>query len=93
MTNLFNLEYDHDDDVLYVTKKTNEPAYAQEEEPGVFWRYSATDNSLVGMTVVDFKSYWQPRVESLMQQFSDHFHVSTGEALEMFDGLRNQKHL
>jgi hypothetical protein len=83
MNDLFRVRYDSASDVLYVTTSNYGPAYGEEAEPGVFWRYLDVDDTLVGMTVVDYKAYWGSRFQSLIEQFSEHFHLPRSEAMEV----------
>lgn len=75
MDNRFHVRYDEGADVLYVTTDGFAGSYGDEDAPGVFWRYRNSDNVLVGVTVLDYSSYWRPRILSLTEQFSNHFHV------------------
>ena len=85
MTDRFRVRYDRASDVLYVTTSNYGPAYGEEAEPGVFWRYLDIDGTLVGMTVMDYQAYWRPRFSSLIEQFSQHFHLTSPAAEEVLN--------
>ena len=61
------------------------PARSKEEAPGVVWRYDAELGDLVGVTVVDFASYWRPRRVELAEQIAVRFAMSLKEAQDMLD--------
>jgi len=89
MADHFRVRYDSISDVLYITTSGFGPAYGEEEAPGVFWRYLDADGTLVGVTILDFDSYWKPRLPSLVEQISHHFHVpahAARNALESANG-------
>jgi hypothetical protein len=68
------LRYDRGSDVLYVSTGQNGAAYGEEgEAPGLVWRYRDDDDALVGVTVMDFQTYWKPRYAELVDEFSTHF--------------------
>ena len=85
MNDHFRVRYDRASDVLYVTTPNYGPAYGEEAEPGVFWRYLDVDGTLVGMTVMDYQAYWRPRFPSLIEQFSQHFHLPQQAAREVLE--------
>ncbi len=61
----FRVTYDAASDVLYLHVRAGIPAISSEGEPGVFWRYSG-DGDIVGVTVIDFETYWGPRIDQLI---------------------------
>lgn len=85
MNDHFRVRYDSASDVLYITTEAFGPAYGEEDAPGVFWRYLDADGTLVGVTVLDFGSYWKPRLPSLVEQISQHFHVPTKDARSVLE--------
>lgn len=89
MTALFRVSYDRGSDVLYVASAHYGPSYGEEDAPGLIWEYRDDDGSLVGVTVMDFGSYWKPRFAELVSQVASHFHVPERRAksiLEQLDG-------
>jgi hypothetical protein len=88
---LLHLRYDEGADVLYVMTPRYGPAYGEEDGPGLVWRYLNTDNSLVGLTIMDYESYWRPRIGELAKVMSERFHLTTNvarEALQRIDHRR-----
>ena len=85
-TDPFSVQYDRGSDVLYVTTKLFGPAYGEEgDAPGLVWRYSDADNTLIGVTVMDFHSYWQPRFPELVKEFSSHFGLAPKRARKVLE--------
>lgn len=86
MNDPFRLRYDSGADVLYVSIDQAAPAYGEEgDAPGLVWRYRDADDRLIGVTVMDFHSYWKPRFAKLVNEFADHFglpHSRVKQALE-----------
>ena len=83
------VRYDKGSDVLYVMTGRYGPAYGEEDGPGLVWRYLNSDDTLVGVTVMDFRSYWLPRVAELATVVGDHFHIpptTVRSTLESADG-------
>lgn len=83
--NDFRVKYDRLADVLYISTDRNGPAYAREGDDGIIWRYLETDNSLVGVTVMDFDCYWKSHLASLVSQVSNRFHVAPNRAKDALE--------
>jgi uncharacterized protein YuzE len=71
----FKVSYDQRADVLYVTTESNGPSLATEGDDGIVWRHLTSDGRLVGMTVLDFESYWKNHLTQLTDQLATRFHV------------------
>ena len=71
----FKVSYDQRADVLYVTTESNGPSLATEGDDGIVWRHLTSDGRLVGMTVLDFDSYWKDHLTQLTDQLAKRFHV------------------
>jgi uncharacterized protein YuzE len=71
----FKVSYDQRADVLYVTTESNGPSLATEGDDGIVWRHLTSDGRLVGMTVLDFESYWKDHLTQLTDQLATRFHV------------------
>ena len=71
----FKVSYDQRADVLYVTTESNGPSLATEGDDGIVWRHLTSDGRLVGMTVLDFESYWKNHLTQLTDQLATKFHV------------------
>lgn len=76
----FRVKYDRFADVLYISTDRNGPSYAREGRDGIIWRYLETDDSLVGVTIMDFDCYWKGNLPDLIKQVSSHFHVPAKKA-------------
>lgn len=76
----FKVRYDHRADVLYITTGSNGPSLATEGEDGIVWRHLSSDGRLVGMTVMDFESYWKQHLSQLTDQLANKFQVPQDQA-------------
>jgi Protein of unknown function (DUF2283) len=79
--------YDHAADVLYLTTRPDARARSREEQPGLVWRYSVNDGELIGLTVVDFSTYWGERRPELIGRVAERFSLPARDAQEALDGL------
>jgi hypothetical protein len=79
MKNLINASYDEIADVLYLTSGKISLTENSEDEPGLVLRYDAKTQMPVGATIIDFKEYWIPQRQHLIEALSNFFHISTGE--------------
>ncbi|GBF58923.1 hypothetical protein PbB2_02613 [Candidatus Phycosocius bacilliformis] len=61
----FDLTYDHQTDVLYVTTKLTGASFITHGDDGIVWSHQIEDGQLVSMTVVDFMSHWQGDLAAL----------------------------
>lgn len=75
--------YDRDSDVLYLSSRPGVPARSREEQPGMVWRYDVEGGDLVGVTVIDFGTYWRRRRRELVEQIANRFHLSPEETRDM----------
>jgi uncharacterized protein YuzE len=76
----FKVTYDQRADVLYVTTGSNGPSLATEGDDGIVWRHLSADGRLVGMTIMDFESYWKQHLTQLTDQLANKFHVPKDQA-------------
>ena len=83
-----SVTYDRASDVLYVSKRPGVPARSREEAPGVVWRYDAERGDLIGVTIIDFATYWGQRRPELAKQIAIRFEISRKEARDMLDRVR-----
>jgi uncharacterized protein YuzE len=89
MNEALQIRYDRASDVLYVTTSRYGAAYGDEEDaPGLIWRYLDKDDTLVGVTVMDYRAYWQPRFTELVDQLSSHFHIPPSKTKEVLEGAQ-----
>lgn len=85
MTNKsFNVYYDRDGDVLYITYKRAISSRGIEDQPGVVWRYG-NDGELLSVTVIDFNHYWFSKRDQLAGEISKKFDIPTKQARVVLD--------
>ncbi len=80
-----SVTYDRNSDVLYVSRRPGAPARSREEAPGVVWRYDTEHGDLIGVTIIDFASYWRQRRPELAEQIASRFAMSRKEAQDVLD--------
>ncbi len=61
------------------------PARSREEAPGVVWRYDVERGDLIGVTIIDFATYWGQRRSELAEQIAIRFAMSRQEAQDVLD--------
>ena len=44
------------------------------------WRYDLQSGELIGVTIIDFSTYWRPRERELLAQLASHFSIARSEA-------------
>ena len=71
--------YDSDSDVLYVSAQPGKCGIARESLPGVLWRYEPGTEETVGVTVIDFMSYWRARTSELERGLAKRLQIGPGE--------------
>ncbi|MCF6122504.1 MULTISPECIES: DUF2283 domain-containing protein [Mesorhizobium] len=75
----FEVVYDADSDVLYISRRRDVAARGIEDKSGIVWRYDRS-GELIGATVVDFHDLWASRGDELASELSEKFHVPTPQA-------------
>ncbi|WP_313586310.1 DUF2283 domain-containing protein [Aquidulcibacter sp.] len=70
----FDVAYDQNADVLYVSTKLTGPSYTSEGKNGIVWSHQIADGRLVSMTVMDFNALWQNRLAYLTEQLTEQLH-------------------
>lgn len=80
----FDVLYDSDADVLYITKIKRVAARGIEEKPGVVWRYDR-DGELLSVTIIDFKHHWFAKRSALAADISHKFHIPSKQARVVLD--------
>ncbi len=71
----FDVAYDKNADVLYISTKLTGPSYTSEGENGIVWSHQIADGRLVSMTVLDFNAKWQSRLAHLTEQLTEQLHA------------------
>lgn len=79
-TNNVQMSYDAEGDVLYISKQNAVPAFSEEEEDGLLFRYAISDDTPCGVTVIAFRAGWSSHEEALAQRVSDFLKVPALEA-------------
>ena len=77
--------YDRDADVLYISTQPGRHGIVQESLPGVLWRYEPGSGDIVGVTIIDFLSYWQSRMDDLVHDLEDHLSIDSNEAKSLLE--------
>ncbi len=80
-----SVTYDRNSDVLYVSRRPGAPARSREEAPGVIWRYDVKRGDLIGVTIIDFATYWGQRQPELVKQIAIRFAMSSEEVQDVLD--------
>ena len=75
----FRVEYDRDQDVLYIISRHVPAARGIEDASGIVWRYDNT-GELIGATVVDFYDRWFTHQSQLAEELSRHFAIPPSQA-------------
>ena len=55
----FELSYDRDADVLYISIGSPRPAYTYEEEQGLLLRKDPKSGEIVGVTILDYEEHFR----------------------------------
>ncbi len=80
----FDVTYDRNGDVLYLSTRSDEATRGIEDENGCVWRYDK-DGEVIGVTVVDFNDFWTARMPVLAAEMSRRFHIPLPEAQVVLD--------
>jgi len=87
----FNVTYDRDSDVLYLSTPGAPAARGIEDALGIVWRYDR-DGELIGVTIVDFYDRWYPRWSELSRELAKRFDISEKQAEAMLNqAAENQR--
>ena len=76
----YQVQYDRKSDVLYISRMPPMEGVVEEGLPGVLWRYSAVDGSIVGVTILDFTHCWTRRLDYLAHDLVNHLNISQHQA-------------
>lgn len=82
--NSFNVTYDPDGDVLYISKRKAPAARGVEDKFGIVWRYDS-GGELIGATIVDFYDRWFRDKDALAVRLSREFHITPPQARVVLD--------
>jgi len=74
------VSYDDIADVLYLTSARIVHTKNREDEAGLVLRYDLETHKPVGVTIVDYKEYWIPRKQHLVERLSTFFGITKEDA-------------
>lgn len=80
----FNVAYDRDSDVLYITARKAPAHRGIEDAQGIVWRYDR-EGELIGVTIVDFYDRWHLQRPELARKLSSGFHIPERQAEIVLD--------
>jgi uncharacterized protein YuzE len=88
----FNVAYDRDADVLYITTPIQPAARGIEDENGLVWRYDSKGNPL-GCTIIDFSEYWLPsRAHRLANILAEHLEIPVAQIETVISHISESEH-
>lgn len=82
-----NASYDEMADVLYLTAGKISMTKNSEDEAGLVLRYDLVTMQPIGATIIDFKLYWGPQSQHLIERLSDFFHISITDARKVIHSI------
>jgi uncharacterized protein YuzE len=90
----FELSYDRDADVLYISIGSPRPAHTYEEEQGLLIRKDPRTGETVGVTILDYEEYFR-QLPDLSWYDHPPALVARGKTdmPEVFQGYRQRGHL
>ena len=86
MTDLpsFNVAYDKDADVLYITARKAVAYRGIEDAQGIVYRYDR-DGELISVIIIDFYDRWYLHRPELARKISQGFQIPEGQAKTVID--------
>jgi len=69
------VDFDADEDVLYLSVGDPTPGYADEAADGVLLRRSSADGKLIGVTALDFRANWILRRNAFYSLVSEYLGI------------------
>jgi uncharacterized protein YuzE len=87
----FNVTYDHDSDVLYLSRHAGSAERGVQDKYGFVWRYDR-EGELIGVTVVDFMDFWHANKQVLVREISEHFLIPEAYACIVLDSVSDGGH-
>jgi uncharacterized protein YuzE len=88
----FNVTYDIDSDVLYISTRQEPAVRGVEDRNGIVWRYDG-GGELIGATVVDFYERWFAQQPLLADEISRKFHVPSPQAKVVIEHALQSRHI
>ena len=73
-------------DVFYITTEPGVWGVCEESLSGVCWKHALDDDRIVGVTILDFESYWKPRHDELVAELDFHLHIGLENAKALLEG-------
>jgi uncharacterized protein YuzE len=80
----FNVVYDRNSDVLYISSRKEPAQRGIEDSQGIVWRYDG-GGELIGITVVDFYDRWYSHRPELARKISQGFDIPESAAMTVID--------
>jgi uncharacterized protein YuzE len=84
----FNVLYDRDSDVLYISKRSEAAGKGIESPHGVVWRYNI-NGELIGVTVIDYHDRWNTKQTELISAIADRFNIPQSAARRVLDHAKD----
>jgi len=88
-TSRFNVSYDAEADVLYVTARIDVAARGVEDARGIVWRFDGKGD-VISATVMDFMDVWSGQTDDLASEMARHFHLPNTHAENLIQHIRNE---
>ena len=82
-----DIAYDDLTDVLYLTSGNIVYTKNSEDEAGLVLRYDLSTKEPVGATIIDFKEYWIPQSQRLIEKLASFFHISINDARKVIRSI------
>jgi hypothetical protein len=70
-----HVDFDADEDVLYVSVGAPAPGYADEASDGILLRRSDRENTPIGVTAFDFRANWVGRRDTFYSLTAGYLHL------------------
>jgi uncharacterized protein YuzE len=86
----FNVTYDADADVLYISKQHDVAERGVEDENGIVWRY-ARGGEVLSATILDFRDFWDARYRELAKELARGFHIPAPQAERVLRHVRDNR--
>lgn len=79
------MSYDDLTDVMHLSYAHGIPTKNSEDEAGLVLRYDHKTHKFVGVTIFDYKEYWDSRRRHLVRRLSNYFNISPDEIERIID--------
>jgi uncharacterized protein YuzE len=86
----FNVAYDAETDVLYISQRNDNAVRGVEDQSGIVWRY-ASDGKLIGAIIMDFLEIWGHNQSQLASRLSKNFHIPANHAANVIESAMDHR--